>query len=205
MKKWLIIGVISAIIFNVGWRFFVNYMHEKKGIPKSHIIGYLIYRDKYLPGKSIVTMKGDKEKEKTAEKDAVQPKAAKPKTQESVKSEYDARLKKTTNENERNDAKTVYYKDMMSLEKNPVKHKEWRDKYIEISAQTYAKKYSEIKFRGEEQEYLEVQKKIANYKKNGVRPPVKLLKKQQEKPSKEKIYKALYSKEKTRLAALYKE
>lgn len=206
MKKWIIIAIAAAILFNVGWRFFVNYMYEHKGVPKSHIIGYLIYRDKYLPGRSIVTMKGDKQlqAQEAQKKPEVQKKAVKLKTPETIKNEYDEKLKKVSTNAEKIDAKTIYYQEMMKAEKNPAKKKEWRTKFIEISAKTYAKNNTDIKYEGKMNEYRGVQKKIANYRKNDVHPPLKLLKKQKSKPSKAKIYRSLYNKEKHRLTAALK-
>ena len=70
-----------------------------------------------------------------------------------------------------------------------------------LKAKLYAKFRASAQYKSELAEYKDIKKKIENYRKNNVRPPIKLLNKQKKKPNEEKIFQALYLKEKARLSA----
>lgn len=201
MKKWFFIIIGIAVVFHFGWLGLREYICKTKGVPKSHFVGYLIYGDKYLSNRggrpSDKKAKAAKEKSKKAAEKAEKPQE--PKAPTSVKKEYEEKMQKAKTERDKYIARVTYYGDMYAVEKDPVKKKAWETKLVELKAKEYAKTNSEIQYKGQLAKYEEVKRKIANYRKNNVRPPAKLLKMERKKPDKEKIYKSLYQKEKARM------
>jgi len=212
MKKWIIILLVVGIGSHFGWMFLLDHF-EKKGIPKSHLFGYLIYGRKYLGDvpSHMTGRKTGKDAEndskkiaKEVAKKAAEKKKALPKTKESIKKEYNAKLKKAFTEKEKIAAHIHFYEEMLRIEKDLARRKEYKNKYSDLSAKEFAKNKSEVTYKAKLEEYNDVKQKIATYRKNGVRPPAKLVKMQKNKPDKEKIYKSLYQKEKTRLLSAIK-
>ncbi|MBD3271529.1 MAG: hypothetical protein GF384_03195 [Elusimicrobia bacterium] len=214
MKKWLIIGLVVAIAGHFGW-FLLGEHLEKKGIPKSHMFGYLIYGDRYIKGvpshmaPALAEEAKNKKREQEAaqaqaEKKAEQEQTEKPKTPEIIEKEYAARMKKAISDQEKTTAQRIYYEELFKIERDASKREEYRKKYINLQAKEYAQVNADILYKSKLNEYNTVKKKIATYEKNGVRPPIKLKNMIKNKPDKKQIYLALYNKEKARLTSATK-